>query len=575
MELPEPVPSDSLILALTDIESTATQWLEISQGLKKRESELKDLQAGWLMTAFDYSLARRVRDASRNEAAFVPSMGWETVSYPLALPLVPDIVLELWSNVVDRSDGMGSQARLRHLLFERRHGNPGDHARAAAAAYLSIGVSDWPRIERVNCLHWSLDLSCRIKDDARAKVVHAPLVAIAQESLSQKDPEPGVALHALEVLVNDTPDHALLPELLLQARAAYPTPWLADETIRLQLRLAKGNGGQIAALKREQVRGYLHAADQSAGMLRMANLEDAAKLATSFGIADLLQIATEGMQAMTIEDMEFQKTTIEFSLPSDVFEGVIGYFVNQSTLAAGLLALITADPPTGNLDRNTENAAKTAKAAPFMDLLTKKHVGNDALTRYTADDEDERLDEKLAEQENFHMIIGAEIAARSLDGLMAKFAPSSEELFEIIGAGEHVSDGVSESLAKALLAFHNADWEQAATLSMPRIETLARVRLAVSGDLQFEVQRGHKRGQYPQLSRMLVKLKGHLDGSWHRYLWTFLVSPFGRNFRNELAHGFVEQVGVYSSALTLIAALHLALAPVQAAANASGEASSL
>ena len=65
---------------------------------------------------------------------------------------------------------------------------------------------------------------------------------------------------------------------------------------------------------------------------------------------------------------------------------------------------------------------------------------------------------------------------------------------------------------------------------------------------------------------MLVKLKKHLDGSWHRYLWTFLVSPFGRNYRNELAHGFVEQVGVYGSALTLIAALHLALAPVQTTA---------
>lgn len=316
MELPVPDPSDALIVALADIESTATGWLAISQALKIRENEFKDLQAGWLMTAFDYVLARhRVHDSPRGGSAFVPSIGWDNGSYPLALPLVPDVVLELWSNVVDRSEGVGSQARLHHLLFERRNGNAGDHARAAAAAYLSIGFSDWPRIERVNCLHWSLELSRRLKDNDRADAVHAPLVTIAQESLSQKDPEPGVALHALEVLVNDVPDHALLPELLVQARAAYSTPWLA-----------------------------------------------------------------------------------------------------------------------------------------------------------------------------------------------------------------------------------------------------------ASGDLQFEVQRGRTRGQYPQLGRMLVKLKKHLDGSWHRYLWTFLVSPFGRNYRNELAHGFVEQVGVYGSALTLIAALHLALAPVQTTA---------
>ena len=562
-----PDPSDALIVALADIESTATGWLAISQALKIRENEFKDLQAGWLMTAFDYVLARhRVHDSPRGGSAFVPSIGWDNGSYPLALPLVPDVVLELWSNVVDRSEGVGSQARLHHLLFERRNGNAGDHARAAAAAYLSIGFSDWPRIERVNCLHWSLELSRRLKDNDRADAVHAPLVTIAQESLSQKDPEPGVALHALEVLVNDVPDHALLPELLVQARAAYSTPWLADETIRLQQKLAKGNESQITALKREQVEGYLHAADQSAGMLRMANLEDAAKLATRFGIADLLRVATEGMQAMTIEDLEFQKTTIEFSMPLDAFESIIGYFVNQSTLAAGLLALVTADPPSGKIDGNTEAAAKAAEAAPFMTLLTKKHVGDDALTRYTAADEDEQLDEKLAEQENIHLIIGAQVVARSIEALMARFTPTRSELFEIIGASEHVSDGVSESLAQALLAFHNGDWEVAATLSMPKIETLARARLAASGDLQFEVQRGRTRGQYPQLGRMLVKLKKHLDGSWHRYLWTFLVSPFGRNYRNELAHGFVEQVGVYGSALTLIAALHLALAPVQTTA---------
>lgn len=565
MELPESTPSDDLIAALAEIESAEVQWLQISQGLRSRNAQTQDLQAGWLMAAFDYCLARRVHDASRKEPAFTPSMISGDRSYPVVLSSVPEVVLDFWDNVVDRSSGVGSQARLHHLLFERQHGNPGHHARAAAASYLAIGTGSAPRIERVNCLHWSYELSRSIGDNTNADVVREPFVVIAEESLAQVDPEPGVALHALEVLVNVFPDHSKLPGLLDQARKTYLTPWLADETIRLQQKLAKGDATRIASLQREQVQGYLDLAEQSTGLLRMANFEDAAKLATSLGIADLLRIATDGMQAMTIEDMEFQQTTIELSLPAEELERVVGVFVDKSNLAGGLLALATSEPPTGDIERNTTAAEQVAVAAPFVSLISKKHVGNDALTRYAAVDEDGRIDEKLAEQENLHMILGAEIVARSFEGLMVKFTPSPEELAQTIGALPHVSASVGISLAKALQAFHEARWEEAATVSMPKIETLARARLAAVDDLQFEVQRGQRRGQYPQLGTMLPILKQQLDSSWYRFLRTFLVSPFGPNFRNELAHGFVDNVSRRNAALTLLAALHLAFAPIPAA----------
>lgn len=567
MELPELNPSDDLISALAEIESTETHWLQISQKLRTRDAQVHDLQAGWLMAAFDYCLARRVRDASRKESAFTPAMISDIGSYPVVLSSVPEVVLDFWDSVAKRSSGTGSRARLHHLLFERRHGNPGDHARAAAAAYLNIGTSSLPRIERVNCLHWSHELSRSVGDNISADTVLEPLVAIAKESMAQVDPEPGVTLHALEVLVNEFPCQPQLPRLLDQARKRYLTPWLADETIRLQQKLAKGDATRIASLQREQVQGYLDLAGQSAGLLRMANFEDAAKLATSLGIADLLHVAIDGMQAMTIEDMEFKQTTIEFSLPAEVLERVVGVFVDKSTLAEGLLALATSEPPTGDVDRNMVAAEQVAVAAPFVNLISKKHVGNDALTRYTAANEDERIDEKLAEQENLHMTLGAEVTARSLEGLMARFTPSSEELAEIISAPPHVSTSVGVSLAKALQAFHETRWEEAATVSMPKIETLSRARLAAVGDLQFEVQRGQKRGQYPQLGAMLPKLKQQLDSSWYRFLRTFLVSPFGPNFRNELAHGFVDDVSRCNAALTLLTALHLALTPIPAADN--------
>lgn len=55
-----------------------------------------------------------------------------------------------------------------------------------------------------------------------------------------------------------------------------------------------------------------------------------------------------------------------------------------------------------------------------------------------------------------------------------------------------------------------------------------------------------------------------MDRSWDRFLWTFLVSPFGPNYRNELLHGYVDDATRVPAALTILAALRLALIPLGA-----------
>ena len=102
---------------------------------------------------------------------------------------------------------------------------------------------------------------------------------------------------------------------------------------------------------------------------------------------------------------------------------------------------------------------------------------------------------------------------------------------------------------------------------MPRIETLVRSLCDEKKVLRFRVQRDNKqgrstRGQFPQLGALLGQLRPWLDPSWYRFFWTFLVSPFGFNFRNELLHGYVDEVGPGHASLTLLAALRLALVPV-------------
>ena len=53
--------------------------------------------------------------------------------------------------------------------------------------------------------------------------------------------------------------------------------------------------------------------------------------------------------------------------------------------------------------------------------------------------------------------------------------------------------------------------------------------------------------------------KAGLNESWYRFLHTYLASVAGANIRNELLHGFVDEITESASALILIAALYLAV----------------
>jgi len=522
------------------------------------------------MTAFDYDLARRVGDDPKNTPPFGPHLTTDQFEYPLPLGEVPAEVALLWSDVAERSRGAASKARLHHLLFELRHGNVGDHGRAAAAAYLAVGIGTGGRILRLNCLHWSLDLSRRMKDGAAAELVHVPLISIALDSLAQRDnPEPGVALHAIEVLAADVPHHPQLPELLEKARAAYPDGRLTGETIRIQRSLVRGVDFRHTQLQREHVQAYLAQADLFPGLIRMVNLEEAAQLATSYGLTDLLKTAVAEMQGMSLDELGLNKLSFTVTMPAGALKAHVGRYTEQASLAEALRLLVNDASPTGDIASNRTISTNTSKAAPAIDIFTVKHIGEDALSRYTATNDEERADEKLARTENLHMALAMDGFARIFDALMTKFTPTRDELIELIGAEDHVSAGTATTIAKALEAFHATNYEEAATMTMPRIETLARARLAAAGELQFRIQQGHDRGQYPQLGGILRALELHLDESWYRFLKTFLVSQFGSNFRNELAHGFVEEVGGHQAALTIVAALHLALVPVPLAETAT------
>lgn len=65
--------------------------------------------------------------------------------------------------------------------------------------------------------------------------------------------------------------------------------------------------------------------------------------------------------------------------------------------------------------------------------------------------------------------------------------------------------------------------------------------------------------------------EGLLDDSWHQYLRTALAGLAGWNLRNELDHGFLDNVGAIPAAVMLQCAAHLTVIPLVLSARVEAE----
>lgn len=235
------------------------------------------------------------------------------------------------------------------------------------------------------------------------------------------------------MLAYEGPGHPDLPNLLERVRSTYDEPFAIAHAIRIQEQVFKADPLKREQLRPETVMAYhQHAMKFPPGPMRMSFLEDAAKIATQYGLTDLAGKAVEEMQQMTLDDLDLKAFTMTLSIPADPINDYVANFIGQPSLADAIRLLVTSEAPTGNLDRNRSATRKSAEQVPFAAPLPATHVGDDGLARYTAAFDDDRLDQQLARAEVMAVGIAGPVTARILDGLLAKFAPSPQDLVELL-----------------------------------------------------------------------------------------------------------------------------------------------
>lgn len=183
-------------------------------------------------------------------------------------------------------------ARLGHLLFLRRHGNAGAHARAAIKSYLAIAQGSIS-IDAADAVRIGLELSRRIGDTHLADEALRVMVGIVSAALAGDQPSAGVVLGLLDTLVSEANPPSEVAQLMQDARAAYADDVRnTDTVISLELRRSKGDSAVTAALWAERVALWTVAAEQAEGIVRSVHLQRAVQHARASEDPQLLERAT-------------------------------------------------------------------------------------------------------------------------------------------------------------------------------------------------------------------------------------------------------------------------------------------
>jgi hypothetical protein len=248
------------------------------------------------------------------------------------------------------------------------------------------------------------------------------------------------------------------------------------------------------------------------------------------------------------------------ALPAAEIERWLQPITDAETWQVALAEFARFGPITGDVDDNRQQRDRLEGEFPLSQLLPPVQIGGDGLPRYKPGSEEDRRDYQLVKIEIRHLQLCSVIVLEALNRVVRKGLPSLTELTEYFSANPTVPPGLAAAIGRAFLRFWAGDYEGAAFTITPRLEALAR-NLLLSGDAGiYKIQREESPGQYPPLRFLLNELlKRGLNPSRHRYLHVLCSHVAGYNFRNEMSHGFVDDVSDSLTACLLQAATYLAM----------------
>lgn len=491
-----------------------------------------------------------------------------TTPYPARINDVPDPVVALWRDLAGGCAVPAARARAHDLLFERRDGDIGMHAREAIDAYLELVRSTSLSLLSAAALLRAWELSRRVAAWERHAVVQALLLRSAQTGLATDQPQPGVVLPLLRAAVEPprrkqppaamavSPDTPTAEELLEQATVRYPQDYLVREVFGL-LRRRATDPAALVALARREVQAHLdEAATGPNGFVRQHRLIGAIDVARDRGLPDMVDQATRQLQSIPVASLKLTSVSTSVNLPAFAVEQYLAPFTRGVTWREPLAYFLLIGPPTGSYAWLEQQQRDLAQGSVLGRLFGTTRLMERSLPKETVSpDTGQARQIEIAQIATRVGALHGDLLATGLRRLAHEFGtPAADDVAAFLGELGAADPVLCLRFAEALVLFWEQRHDACLHVIVPRIETAARSLLRECDVATFRTQVGASPGGYVGLQPLLAALRdNHLDDDWGFFLRWLLLDP-GLNLRNEVAHGLLASAAPGTAALGLRAA---------------------
>jgi hypothetical protein len=568
--------------------ASATAWVAAaldevarnSQGVMDIDSAVREMSTGDSPSRTDEVNAIKnelLRDAA-DAISYMLQIESDSISFapwleladgstrPVRLSAVPDQKITNWADLCTATEHPAWRSRFGHLVVASGRVLVGsDRAKLASRTiddYLKVPSSWGSHLDGFDCLASALGLAKEFRQRKKQGEIIAAIAEAADQALSVEQPLPGVVLRLTALLIAQPSPPPEAKALLARAATAFAAdPFNLDDALAQQIQLFADGTEERSHLWTERVDCWLNAARDEVGPRRAAFLQRAVESANRSNIRDLRLRATEELQKSALGDLGLQSAHTGMILRGEAIARSVSPVTDAPNWQQALDRFALLGPMTGDASAN-RNAVEQQSQSFLSAIIPHTMFGGDNLPRFTASTPEELLEYRQSQQESFHLQFNRTLILEALLRLPHHHGmPNSEDLAAYFQQSPVIDEEQSAALARSLVRFWAGDYEAAAFTVAPRVEMIARNMLLYVNSPQYRIQREQKPGQYPGLGVLLQALTEYgLDPSWYRFLHCVLTNPIGWNLRNEMSHGFIDDVGPVIAAVLLQCACYLSVA---------------
>lgn len=481
--------------------------------------------------------------------------------YPPAVPQVDEQTVAVWRGLSELVTAPAAQARLHHLMFERRGPGADQDAAAAVEAYLQAAQRTPRAMDAVADLVAATRLARAVHRTELTATSLAATAELVARLLAEPDPPYGPVLTALQHLVDEPDPPAVIDALLERALAAWPDLNRVDRLLAVQLQRC-GTDADRAGVWRRRVELFTAAADAATSkIMRATRLQQALQRAERSQVPELRRETAALLQTVRHDELEMMTFTATSRRYDEEFAELLDHVIAGDDWRAALISFTLCGPLSGDPERNRALIRDRQQAFPLGQYLPVELLGPDRLPAYQGTSEEDRFDVDLTQWEAELIRQWARVLGPALHELPARHGlPTLTELVGFLVQWPGTDQRLALALGCALLRFWTGDNEGAAFTIVSRIEAIARELAVATERGLYRLQHEQAPGQYPGLGTLLPILhdEGIIDEAHLRFLSALLCHPAGLNLRNHMLHGFIGDVAGSYTAVLLQAAFYLA-----------------